>query len=304
MAATVAENVELKARLADPAATLARALALGARDAGTLHQRDTYFPAAIGRLKLRVTDRGGVGGSEDGTDGRDAELIAYARSDAPGAALSRYVRAPADPAVAAALAAALGTRIVVTKRRRLLLHENVRLHFDEVDGLGSFLEFEAVLGVGEGRAEGEAKVATLQHALGIGAEDLVAVGYADLLEQSAETLAAAAARAWQHAYAPYSQFRVGAAIRGASGAIYVGANVENAAYSQTQCAEASAIGVMIAAGERRITAVAVASEQLDVCTPCGGCRQRLAEFAAPDTPVYLGPETSSVGELLPGGFTL
>jgi homotetrameric cytidine deaminase len=300
MAANVAENVELKARLADPAATLAQALALGARDQGTLRQRDTYFPAARGRLKLRESERGS--GSE--REGREVELIAYTRSDAPEAALSRYVRAAANLEVAEALAGALGTRIVVTKLRRLLLHENVRLHFDEVEGLGSFLEFEAVLGPGDRRADGEAQVADLQHALGIGAEDLVAVGYADLLEQSAETLKAAATGAWRHAYAPYSRFRVGAAIRGASGAIYAGANVENASYSQAQCAEASAIGVMIAAGERRIAAVAVASEQLEVCTPCGGCRQRLAEFAAPDTPVYLGPETSSVGALLPGGFTL
>jgi homotetrameric cytidine deaminase len=288
----MAENVELKARLADPEQTLARALALGAQDQGTLTQRDTYFPARYGRLKLREID------------GQAAELIAYSRTDDSDAALSRYVRATASADTAEALDSVLGTRVVVAKQRRLLLYGNVRIHLDAVEGLGSFLEFEAVLGPKDSRADGEAKVAHLQQALGISADDLIAVGYADLLEQSADSLKAAAAQAWHRAYAPYSQFKVGAAIRGASGAIYAGANVENAASSQAQCAEASAIGVMIAAGETRIAAVAVASEQLEVCTPCGGCRQRLAEFAAPDTPVYLGPETHTVAELLPLGFSL
>ncbi len=288
----MAENLELKARLRDPADVLARALALGAVDQGVLHQRDTYFPARRGRLKLRE-----IAGAE-------AELIAYDRGDSGAAALSRYVRAPADPGLAEALDAALGTRLVVAKQRRLLMFENVRIHLDEVEGLGAFLEFEAVLGPSDTREAGESKLARLQSELGIGAADLVAVGYADLLEDSADTLRAAAADAWQRAYAPYSHFKVGAAIRGVSGAIYSAANVENAAYSQAQCAEASAIGVMIAAGETRIAAVAVASEQLEVCTPCGGCRQRLAEFADGDTPVYLGPVTSTLKELLPMGFTL
>ena len=288
----MAENVELKARLRDADAVLAAARALGASDHGTMAQTDTYFPARSGRLKLRESD------------GQAAELIAYSRADASDAKLSRYVRVPASSAVAEALDAALGTRIVVAKQRRLLIYENVRIHLDEVEGLGSFLEFEAVLGPADSRAAAEAKVAALERALGIGADDHVAVGYADLLEQGAETLRAAAVAAVERAYAPYSNFRVGAAIRGASGAIYSAANVENASYSQAQCAEASAIGVMIAAGERRIAAVAVAAEQLAVCTPCGGCRQRLAEFAAPDTPVYLGPETYTLEELLPMGFTL
>ncbi len=109
------------------------------------------------------------------------------------------------------------------------------------------------------------------------------------------------------AYAPYSQFRVGAAILGASGAIHVGANTENAAYPQSQCAEASAIGAMVAAGETRIAAVAVVADRVEHCPPCGGCRQRLAEFAGPDTPVYLGrpgsePLVVTLGELLPLAF--
>lgn len=109
------------------------------------------------------------------------------------------------------------------------------------------------------------------------------------------------------AYAPYSEFRVGAAILGEGGAIHVGANVENASYPQGQCAEASAIGAMIAAGETRIVAVAIVAERLEQCPPCGGCRQRLAEFAGPQTPVYLGrpgaePRLTTVGELLPLAF--
>jgi homotetrameric cytidine deaminase len=288
----MAENLELKARLHDPAATLARALALGAVDQGTLVQRDTYYPVRHGRLKLRQIE------------GSGAELIAYRRADATAGGLSSYVRVPAGGELGPALDAALGTRVVVAKRRRLLLLENVRIHLDEVEGLGAFLEFEAVLGPDHTRQEGEPKLARLKTELGISDDDLVAVGYADLLEQSADTLRAAAAKAWHNAYAPYSKFRVGAAIRGASGAIYTAANVENASYSQAQCAEASAIGVMIAAGETRIAAVAVAAEQLEVCTPCGGCRQRLAEFASPDTPVYLGPEIHTLEELLPMGFSL
>jgi cytidine deaminase len=91
-------------------------------------------------------------------------------------------------------------------------------------------------------------------------------------------------------------------VRAPSGAIYAGANVENAAYPQGQCAEASALGALVAAGETAITAVAVLAERLEVCPPCGGCRQRLSEFGDASTPVYLGPTTTTLGELLPGAF--
>ena len=111
----------------------------------------------------------------------------------------------------------------------------------------------------------------------------------------------------KRAYAPYSHFPVGAALRSPSGAVHVGANVENAAYPQGQCAEASAIGVMVAAGDTEIAEVAVVAERLDICPPCGGCRQRLSEFARPDTRVHLGRpggprRTLTLGELLPLGF--
>ncbi|HEX3500081.1 MAG TPA: cytidine deaminase [Stellaceae bacterium] len=120
-------------------------------------------------------------------------------------------------------------------------------------------------------------------------------------------LIAAAAAARANAYAPYSRFAVGAAIRSVDGTLHAGANVENAAYPQGQCAEASAIGAMIAAGGRRISEMAVLADGAALCAPCGGCRQRIREFADPATPIHLcGPEglrrTVTLGELLPLAF--
>ena len=118
----------------------------------------------------------------------------------------------------------------------------------------------------------------------------------------------AAARAVQErAYAPYSHFRVGACLRTEGGALVVGANVENATYPQGQCAEASAIGNMIAGGSRKIVEVVVIGDGDALCTPCGGCRQRLNEFATEDVSVHVcGPEglrrTFTLGELLPAAF--
>jgi homotetrameric cytidine deaminase len=285
-------NVELKARDPDPDATAARCLALGATPAGTLHQRDSYFLARHGRLKLRTE-----------TDGA-AELIAYRRPDDAEAAESSYVLAQVSDSdtLAEALDAALGTTVVVSKRRRLFLWEGVRIHLDEVEELGTFIEFEAVLPDAGDPATARAKVARLRSELAIGDDALVAVGYADLLLDGPQVLRRAADGAMRNAYAPYSQFKVGAAVRGASGAIYAGANVENVAYPQGQCAEASALGALVAAGETAITAVAVVAERLEVCPPCGGCRQRLSEFGDASTPVYLGPTTTTLGELLPGAF--
>jgi len=111
------------------------------------------------------------------------------------------------------------------------------------------------------------------------------------------------------AYAPYSKFRVGAALRGADGKIYAGANVENVAYPQSQCAEASAIGVMVAAGCTEIVEIMVLACGKDsgVVAPCGGCRQRLSEFAASGVRVHLADESGvktslTMGELLPWRF--
>jgi homotetrameric cytidine deaminase len=122
-----------------------------------------------------------------------------------------------------------------------------------------------------------------------------------------EELVERARHAMRNAYAPYSGFAVGAAVRSRSGAVHVGANVENAAYPQGQCAEASALGAMVSAGERELIAVAVIADGDALVTPCGGCRQRLRELGSPATPVHLcGPEgvrhTVTLGELLPLSF--
>jgi cytidine deaminase len=117
--------------------------------------------------------------------------------------------------------------------------------------------------------------------------------------------AALSARA--NAYAPYSGFRVGAAIRCPDGSVHAGCNVENVAYPEGTCAEAGAIAAMVLSGRTEIAEVVVVADSPDPVTPCGGCRQKLAEFARPDTPVVLagldGPRvTTSVGALLPGAF--
>ena len=122
-----------------------------------------------------------------------------------------------------------------------------------------------------------------------------------------DEMIALARQALARAYAPYSGFRVGACLRTDTGRLYAGCNVENAAYPQGQCAEATAIGAMVAAGDHRIVEAVVASEGAEPCAPCGGCRQRLCEFAGPEARVHLvGPEglrlTTTLGELLPLAF--
>ena len=116
-----------------------------------------------------------------------------------------------------------------------------------------------------------------------------------------------ARQALANAYAPYSRFRVGACVRAESDRLYAGCNVENAAYPITQCAEATAIGALVAAGDRRIVEVLILTEGAETCAPCGRCRQQLAEFARPDARIHLcGPEglraTTTLGELLPLAF--
>jgi cytidine deaminase len=152
-------------------------------------------------------------------------------------------------------------------------------------------------------------VSRLRDELEVADDSLVPESYSDLLLDSPDLLLRAADAAMRNAHAPYSHFKVGAALRAPSGAVYTGANVENASYPQGQCAETSAIGALVAAGETEIAAVAVVAEKLDICPPCGGCRQRLSELAGPDTPVHLGRpggehQTFTVGELLPLSFEL
>ncbi|MCJ2095416.1 cytidine deaminase [Methylobacterium sp. J-072] len=111
----------------------------------------------------------------------------------------------------------------------------------------------------------------------------------------------------ERAHAPYSRFRVGAAVRDERGAIHAGCNVENAAYPVGTCAEAGAIAAMIAGGGRRIAEILVCGDGAGLVTPCGACRQRIREFAGPDTPIHAaGPErvakTFTLAELLPESF--
>lgn len=118
----------------------------------------------------------------------------------------------------------------------------------------------------------------------------------------------AAWRAFDNAYVPYSGFAVGAALRGENGEIYAGANVENASYGLTRCAEQSAVQAMVTAGERRFSEAVVVSDAPEPASPCGACRQVLFEFA-PEATVHLVNRTGelrrfTVRELLPGGFSL
>jgi cytidine deaminase len=111
-----------------------------------------------------------------------------------------------------------------------------------------------------------------------------------------------------NAYAPYSKFKVGAAVRAASGAIYAGCNVENVAYPEGTCAEAGAIAAMVAAGETRLTEVYVIAGSPTPVSPCGGCRQKLAEFGDGAVPVTMATtggaeEVTTIAGLLPGVFS-
>ena len=292
-------NVELKATDPDPERSLQIALDLGAEDRGVLVQRDTYFRVPEGRLKLREESPGG------------AVLVQYARDDRAEARESRYRITPVeDPeTLKTSLADALGTLAVVEKERRLLLWEGVRIHLDTVQGLGSFLELEGVAPEGSDLSGEHDRVAQLSEALGLDDSRIVADSYSDrvLAAEGSEELIAAARAALERAYAPYSRFRVGVALRAPDGSVHVGANVENAAYPLGNCAEASAIGALIAAGRSRIVEAAVIGDGEEPCVPCGGCRQRLREFMPLDATVHLIAEKGARAEmtleqLLPRSF--
>jgi cytidine deaminase len=125
--------------------------------------------------------------------------------------------------------------------------------------------------------------------------------------ESLEALLAAARAVRERAHAPYSRFKVGAALLDEVGRIHAGCNVENSAYPQGLCAEAGAIAAMVAAGGKRIVSVVVVGEGAQPCTPCGGCRQKLREFTRDDTPVIVADLQQvrgrfTLGELLPHGF--
>lgn len=167
-------NIELKARLADPTRARDVAERLATRRGGVLEQTDTYFCTRRGRLKLRETA------------GQPAHLVAYERSDEANQRASDYHLVPvADPAgLKAVLTHAWGTRTVVCKRRELFFFHNVRLHLDEVQGLGWYLEFEAVLDADHGEADGRAKLAELIREFGLLPEQFEGRSYADLLDQA------------------------------------------------------------------------------------------------------------------------
>jgi adenylate cyclase class IV len=169
--AAKSRNLEIKAIDPDPPATLQAALDLGAEDGGWLNQRDTYFHAVQGRLKLREAPP------------EPAELIAYARAElrGPKVSLYRVVQVADHVALTEALTDALGVRVVVEKARRLLRWRNVRIHLDRVEGLGDFVELEAIAASPGGLEVERDRVEQLREALGIADEHLVAHGYADLL---------------------------------------------------------------------------------------------------------------------------
>jgi len=122
------------------------------------------------------------------------------------------------------------------------------------------------------------------------------------------TLFDEARRVFENAYAPYSHFKVGAALRTKSGDVYAGCNVENVAYPEGTCAEAGAIAAMVAAGGAGVLEILVMADSELPVTPCGGCRQKIAEFGTPETVIILANTKEEVGRttlgaLLPGSFT-
>jgi predicted adenylyl cyclase CyaB len=167
----MARNVELKVRLASLAGVRRIAARLATEHPGHQRQVDTYFHCRRGRLKLREID------------GATAQLVWYERPNRTSARTSNYLLVPVgEPRLLKqALAAALGVRVVVDKRREIFLYRNVRIHLDRVRGLGSFLEFEAVLGPGIGLAAARRQVAWLREQFSVDSRAVVAGSYSDLL---------------------------------------------------------------------------------------------------------------------------
>lgn len=162
------QNLEFKGKLEDVGAARSAALRLGAVAAGVLLQKDTYFQVPSGRLKLREIE------------GEEAQLIHYERPENAASRWSRFTVAPvSDPKAMEAVLCALGIRAVVSKRRELYLWQDCRIHLDEVEGLGSFLEFE-VCSAGDARSD-RARMEALLTAFGLTEEEAIRASYADLL---------------------------------------------------------------------------------------------------------------------------
>ena len=166
-------NVELKAKYEDLEQARTLATALGARFLGVLHQRDTYFAVPKGRLKLRETEK------------EEAVLIWYDRPNRTDSRLSRYHLVPVQEPdwLKQTLKAALGLRTIVEKKRELYQYRNVRIHLDQVQGLGNFLEFEAVLEPQHRESHGHSLLADLRQLFEISEDDLLAQSYSELMLQ-------------------------------------------------------------------------------------------------------------------------
>lgn len=164
-------NIEIKARVDDFPALCALAEELSGAPPEFITQRDTFFPCAQGRLKLRELSE------------NEGQLVAYSRPDTTASKQSDYLICPTSTPglLLETLSKALGTGVVVAKLRRLYLVGQTRIHLDEVEGLGNFLELEVVLRPGQSAEEGHAIAAELMRALGIADSDLLACAYADLL---------------------------------------------------------------------------------------------------------------------------
>jgi adenylate cyclase class IV len=183
----LSQNLELKARCPDLARARQAAIDLGAVLHGILHQTDTYFRAANGRLKVRQIheEPAGDGASTEQCVDR-AELIWYDRPDDHQARTCNYKVVPIDraPEVIAALTRALGLRGTVRKTRELHLWHNVRIHLDTVESLGTFIEFEAVItpAAENGPEASAGRLQKLRRALAIAEDDLISHSYSDLLK--------------------------------------------------------------------------------------------------------------------------
>lgn len=167
-------NVELKAKDAEPQRSLRLALAANAEDLGVLQQTDTYFHVNNGRLKLR---------EQSGPNGTEAWLIPYSRADEAVARVSGYDLVPIEhpTQLKEALASTLRVQVVVSKRRRLLLWQGVRIHLDEVHRLGSYIEIEAVAAQDSDLRREHALVEELIRLLQIDRSHVVSFGYSDAL---------------------------------------------------------------------------------------------------------------------------
>lgn len=174
-------NVEIKARLVDPAATQRLVEAICDGPPTALRQRDTFFHCPRGRLKIRDMVAGDMAAGD--TAAGQAELIFYERADVAAARQSDYEIAPVADAAALGilLGRALGATTVVEKTRLLFHVGQTRVHLDAVSGLGDFLELEVVLRPGQSATEGQAIATALMRQLGINAADLVEKAYADML---------------------------------------------------------------------------------------------------------------------------